>query len=78
MQLELGQREIIFSEKKFDFDEIENWLSFILKIIYFNIKNSNIYFLFKNILNFNKFYFINIQRIIYVCHLNLFLDKNYF
>ena len=62
MQLELGQREIIFLEKKFDFDEIENWLSFILKIIYFNIKNSNIYFLFKNILNFNKFYFINIQR----------------
>ena len=62
MQLELGQREIIFLEKEFDFDEIENWLSFILKIIYFNIKNSNIYFLFKNILNFNKFYFINIQR----------------
>ncbi len=62
MQLELGQREIIFLEKKFDFDEIENRSPFILKIIYFNIKNSNIYFLFKNILNFNKFYFINIQR----------------
>ena len=38
MQLELGQREIIFLEKKFDFDEIENWLSFILKIFYLIIQ----------------------------------------
>ena len=36
MQLELGQREIIFLEQKFKFDEIENKLLNILENYLFN------------------------------------------
>ena len=73
MQLELGQREIIFSEKKFDFNEIENWLSFILKIIYLIIqfKFVSISINFKN-MNL-KNWIISIINIIILNLINIFI-----